>query len=249
MIFYFTGTGNSLFAAKRVLSEGERLINIADAMKNDEYEYKVLAGENVGFVFPVYFYTVPNIIRDFASKIKLEGAEYVYAIITCGGGISQAGAVFKKILGRNNISLNYVTSLLMPDNSMLFYQIPPVEDSRERLLNAEQKLFVLKEAIDKRFESAIGKGTVVSDLVGLGYKLCDNTAKFYAEDSCTGCGMCAKNCPENAIEMKDGKPKWVKSKCQKCSACICRCPKQAIQYGNATKKRNRYVNPFLEVQD
>lgn len=33
MVFYFTGTGNSLFAAKRLLFEGEKLINIADAMK------------------------------------------------------------------------------------------------------------------------------------------------------------------------------------------------------------------------
>ena len=41
MIFYFTGTGNSLFAAKRALTDGEELINIADAIKNDKYEYSV----------------------------------------------------------------------------------------------------------------------------------------------------------------------------------------------------------------
>ena len=39
MILYFTGTGNSLFAAKRLLADGEELINIADAMKNGKYEF------------------------------------------------------------------------------------------------------------------------------------------------------------------------------------------------------------------
>lgn len=243
MIFYFSGTGNSLFAAKRILADGEEMINIADAIKKNQYTYKISRGENVGFVFPVYFYTVPDIIKEFIAKLQLENAEYVYGIITCGGGISQAGAVLKKLLNKRNIKLNWVSSLLMPDNSMLFYQIPPVEESKERLQMAEKRLTQMKKSIEKRDELNIGSFSLASDLVGLGYKLCDKTSKFYAEDHCIGCGVCAKNCPQDAIVMKDGKPQWVKARCQKCSACINRCPKQAIQFGTATKKRNRYVNP------
>lgn len=243
MIFYFTGTGNSLFAAKRALTDGEELINIADAIKNDKYEYSVPSGENVGFVFPVYFYTVPTIVGDFIEKLELKDAEYVYAIITCGGGISQAGAVLKKMLSKHGIDLNYVSSLLMPDNSMLFYQIPSIEQSKERLENAEKRIKEIRESIERHATVSIGDSTVLSDLVGVGYKMCNKTAKFYATDSCIGCGLCERNCPQNVIVMKDGKPQWVKPTCTKCSSCINRCPKQSIQYGNATKKRNRYVNP------
>lgn len=243
MIFYFTGTGNSLFAAKRLLSNKEKLINIADAIKNKQYDYAIANGENVGFVFPVYFYTVPAIIKEFVSKLNLAGAEYVYAVITCGGGISQSGAVLKKSLAERNIKLNYVTSLLMPDNSMLFYQIPPAEEGKERLIAAEKQLVQLKEKINRRTDVKIGNSTVLSDLVGLGYQLSNRTAKFYADERCIGCGLCAERCPQNVIEMRSGKPHWVKPTCQKCSSCISRCPKQAIQYGTATKKRNRYVNP------
>lgn len=244
MIFYFTGTGNSLFAAKRLLSDSEKLINIADAIKSGHYEFSA-AGENVGFVFPVYFYTVPDIVRDFISKLKLTGADYVYAVITCGGSISQAGSVLKKELAKRNIKLNFVTPLLMPDNSMLFYQIPAKEEGTQRLKDAEEKITEIKKMIQNRAEMNIGSGTILSDLIGLGYKLCNKTEKFYAEDSCISCGLCEKNCPQSVIVLKDGKPQWTKPECTKCSACISRCPVQAIQYGKATKKRNRYVNPEL----
>lgn len=53
--------------------------------------------ESVGFVFPVYFYTVPSIVMEFVAKLKLGDVKYVYAVITCGG-ISQTGAVLKKII-------------------------------------------------------------------------------------------------------------------------------------------------------
>lgn len=243
MIFYFTGTGNSLFAAKRLLSDGEELINIADAINNNEYEYTINEGENVGIVFPVYFYTVPEIITDFVSKLKLDGAEYVYSVITCGGGISQAGAVLKKMLNKQGIELDYVTDLLMPDNSMLFYQIPPVSEGRERLVNAEKKLSKIRKIVSARKHSNIDNVTVLSDLVGLGYKMCNKTAKFYADDNCIGCGLCERVCPQKVIKLENGRPNWTKDTCCKCSACINRCPKSSIQYGKGTKKRNRYVNP------
>lgn len=243
MIFYFTGTGNSLFAAKRLLNAEESLINIADAIKNNQYEYNIADEENVGFVFPVYFYTVPDIIEEFISKIKINNAKYIYAVITCGGGISQSGAVLKKILNKSNMSLNYVEALLMPDNSMLFYQIPSADEGNERLDDAERRLAQIKGNLEKRISTNISNSTFLSDLVGVGFKLCNKTDKFYADDRCIGCGMCAKGCPMDVIAIENNKPVWTKPVCQKCSACICRCPVQAIEYGKVTKKRNRYVNP------
>ena len=34
MIFYFTGTGNSLMAAKAVANDGEQFVNMAQARRN-----------------------------------------------------------------------------------------------------------------------------------------------------------------------------------------------------------------------
>lgn len=245
MIFYFSGTGNSLFAAKRLLSDDEKLVSISEALYKNEFDFQVQKGEKVGFVFPVYFYTVPSIVTDFILKLNLQGADYVYAVITCGGSISQAGSVLKKLLENRGVSLKFVTSLLMPDNSMLFYQIPPVSEAGKRLEVAEVLLKEIKQKIENGEVSKIGKSTFVSGMLGTAYKWCSKTEKYYADGNCIGCGLCEKNCPEKVIVMKDGKPEWTKPVCSKCSACINRCPKNAIQYGKGTIGRNRYVNPEL----
>ena len=53
------------------------------------------------------------------------------------------------------------------------------------------------------------------------------TAKLRVEGGCIVCGLCAKKCPVQAIEMRDGKPVWVKDKCVMCLGCLHRCPKFA----------------------
>ena len=53
------------------------------------------------------------------------------------------------------------------------------------------------------------------------------TAKLRVEGGCIDCGLYAKKCPVQAIEMRDGKPVWVKDKCVMCLGCLHRCPKFA----------------------
>ena len=52
MILYFTGTGNSLYVAKKLLADGERLVSIADLMKKGEYTIELSENEKLGIVFP-----------------------------------------------------------------------------------------------------------------------------------------------------------------------------------------------------
>ena len=64
---------------------------------------------------------------------------------------------------------------------------------------------------------------------------------YAINDSCVNCGACAAECPVNAIDIKDGKPVWVKNKCAMCLGCLHKCPAFAIQYGKNTKKHGQYV--------
>ena len=77
MIFYFSGTGNTRWAAIRLASATqERLIDIAEEMRRiktsgvDKTEPFILKeGERLGFVFPVHGWRVPRLVRDFLSQL------------------------------------------------------------------------------------------------------------------------------------------------------------------------------------
>ena len=243
MIFYFSGTGNSLMAAKAVAREGERLVDIAAARKAKEYVYEA-KGERVGFVFPVYCYTLPDAVLEFVRELSVGESGYTFAIITCGGSIGGTGKFLSNELRKKGIALNYATSLLMPDNAVFYLTIKGKEETDARLEKDETLLAEIKGELEaEKKQSAKG---LSSRILRPFYHLLAGTKNFTVTEDCISCGMCARNCPDAAIEMRENKPVWVKERCTKCSACINRCPKAAIQYGKATAKRLRYVNPVLK---
>lgn len=71
MVFYFSGTGNSLYAARKLAAGNESVINIADAMSAGQTNYQIADGESVGFVFPVYFYTLNDVLTQFVEQLSL----------------------------------------------------------------------------------------------------------------------------------------------------------------------------------
>jgi ferredoxin len=75
------------------------------------------------------------------------------------------------------------------------------------------------------------------------YERVRRTGYFAVTDACVGCGLCARNCPVSAIEIRDGRPVWVKEQCVMCLACLHRCPKFAIRRGKKTAGHGQYVHP------
>ena len=244
MIFYFTGTGNSLMTAKALLEPDEKLVSIAKTRKTNQYEFDIPDGERVGLVFPVYFYTLSDIILDFVQRLRINKEHYFFAVITCGGGIGGSGYYLSREFAKKGLQMNYVESLLMPDDTVFYYNLKPKQETDERVETARQKLVRIRKELEREVERCPKK--MPSKGFRTMYHLALGTGKFWATDACIGCGKCAKNCPDEAIEIRDGKPVWKKDKCIKCTACINRCPVHAIQYGKGTLKRIRYVNPDME---
>ena len=247
MIFYFTGTGNSLMAAKAIVRSGEALINIAKARKLGLFNYEIQAGERVGFVFPVYCYTVPAVVMEFVRKLELSDCGYCFAIITCGGGIGSAGNHLAKELCEKGISLNYLSPVVMPDNAVFYYNLDPQDKMDMLLSEAEKRLMNIRSELDKETVQNIKPKS--SKLCQTMYHAMSKTKGFYVTEACISCGMCAENCPDGIIKIHEGKPIWPEKSCTHCTACINRCPVSAIQYGKTTEKRRRYVNPILNGEE
>jgi NAD-dependent dihydropyrimidine dehydrogenase PreA subunit/flavodoxin len=254
MIFYFTGTGNSFYAAK-VISEAnnETLISIAEEMKNntDGFQYSLKENDTIGFVYPVYAWAPPHIVIDFIDKMRLHNYKnnYIFSIATCGDNVGNTMDVLKTALGKKGLELNSGFSIAMPNNYILLGDVDSKEVEKEKLVRAEDRLNAINTLIKERRKGLfdLEKGFFPSFLTGvispLFNKFGVDTKKFYATDACTSCGLCERICTTNTIKV-NRKPTWG-SECVQCLACIHRCPVQAIQYGKATLKKGRYKNPSL----
>lgn len=258
MIFYFSGTGNSLYAAKTIAEyNNEELVSIATLMnKEDEYhEFNLKDNEIIGFVFPVYGWGPPNIVLQFIEKLRLGNYHdnYVFSVATCGDNIGNTIEKLGAALKKNGLELNSGFSVRMPNNYIIMFDVDPKNVETEKLISANETLMNINRIIAERekgvYQVVKGfmPGVLTSIINPLFNKNAINTKKFYSTDKCTACGICEKVCNCNNIKV-DQKPEWG-NRCTQCFACIHYCPEKAIQYGKATEKKGRYVNPNVSIKE
>lgn len=245
VIFYFSGTGNSLQVAKDLAEccGDARLINIADY----DVEEPIHA-EKVGFVFPVYFLGLPNIIVRFLERMKLEKVEYLYTVVTYGGAV---GRTLKQVylqFRRRKIKIQAGYRVKMPGNYIIGYGAFR-KRTQNRLFIKEQKKVqkIASKVMNRERCCASFKVNPIMEVVSQKmYAGFDQVGKkglhFWVEGTCTHCGDCIKRCPVENIGLEEGVPVW-DGQCEFCMACIQHCPAKAINYKETTLKRKRYVNP------
>lgn len=257
MIFYFSGSGNSLYTARKIAGqEGGGLISIADAIKAGKYRYEPEKGEAVGFVIPTYFFGVPTIVREFLAGLLLGNASenYIYLVLTCGGTTANAGGMFAALLAERGCRLSASFSVVMVDNYVPLFTMPTDEKRDAILRKADARIEEICRMIVQRtagdHDSCKGLAPLLVTAVSYPlYHYGRKTGKFAAGASCSGCGLCAEICPSAAIVMEEGRPSWVKDKCTLCFGCLHRCPRETINYGKKTAAHGRYVHPGAALEE
>jgi flavodoxin/ferredoxin len=88
IIYYFSGTGNSLVVARDIAekSHGE-LVSVPSVM---DKEIITTDADVIGIVFPVYYQSIPCIIKRFVSILKDLDNKYIFGICTYGDSPSLA---------------------------------------------------------------------------------------------------------------------------------------------------------------
>ena len=118
MIFYFSGTGNSKHVAQQLaLATGESCISITDCMSKDECSFSLSKDERVGFVTPVYFWGLPDIVVRFVNKLTLTALHhnFIYHVLTFGTTTGQAHYMMQELLKKKGLRLDAKYNVRMVD--------------------------------------------------------------------------------------------------------------------------------------
>lgn len=252
MIFYFSATGNSRYAAERAAAAGERVVSLRDAVRGRSFIYDVSREERIGFIFPVYFQGLPSIVRFFLKKLELTGyrEQYIYTVMTCGQWTGNAADQLRDLLKEKGLTLFTEFAVPMVDNYVPAVHVPDEEQIARILDHADDVIDEICRAIRAKgigdYNRLHGPAPALQNVMYSAYAHGRSTKPFVVTDHCIGCGLCQEICPCGAILISGGKPAWVKPKCVRCLACLHRCPAQAIHWKKADEDNGRYYNPRVE---
>ncbi len=251
VIYYFTGTGNSLHVARGLssLMADSSIIPISGNIEPNP------SAPVIGIVLPVYLWGIPKAVAQFLERVKGDvGGKYFFAVATYKSQTGDALGQMRRKMMKCGMKLTAGFYVPMPGNNIIMYDIEPSHIRDSKLSACDKKLTEIVRAVEGRQETLPSAplaervfltGWLHSVLTGMFEK---GDKNFWIEQTCNGCGTCARVCPVGNIEMADGQPVW-QHRCEQCLACIHACPAQTIQYGKTTCGRQRYIHPQIDITD
>lgn len=256
MIFYFSGTGNTRWAAM----EMARLLNdttveIAAYMRHPELT-ELTTKEPLGICFPIYGWDAPTIVYDFIATLQRELDQYptyLYYICTMGDDIGITGDRLQRYVRQLGWQFNAGFSLRMPNTYTCLpgFDVDSDDVRSQKLKTAPKTLKDIATTITKRSEGIFqlreGSMAWIKTVILGGYfrRFLMTDKKFHTNYRCTGCGKCEIACPVKNIEMRQGIPTW-KGKCTMCLSCYHNCPHHALNWGKDTEKKGQYLHKQYE---
>lgn len=246
MVFYFTGTGNSLYAARQLEAEP---VSIPQVMRGREREF---TAESIGVVTPVYGHEVPPMVKDFLRESTFDTG-YFYIILTYGCRHGGAAELAKELCVECGVRVDYINTLHMADN-----WLPAFDMDAERAMDKHipEQLAAITADVKAR-RHAISPVTdndraahqeYLRNVSGVPEAMWQNLV--VVTERCVGCGVCTRVCPADCMVLENGRAKHIPGNCQDCLACAHACPHKAIALAMPEKNPNaRYRNEHVTLQD
>lgn len=239
LILYFSGTGNTEYTAKLIEQELKKYeieteihsIEEKNAIEADSFDYLILG-------CPKYYeYPVLDFINWLKKNLKSPKHEIpAMMFVTQVGPLATRWNEVKKILLKKGYRLITAKSFPIANNMMIFNAFP--ETSKEQVQKNIEKLRLEIPTIVNDFVTGKNNienvGRFAGALTHISAVIFPKIfatffVRFSPSEKCTGCSLCAKQCPKENIVMKNGRPIFGK-KCMFCMRCINTCPVNAILY-------------------
>jgi ferredoxin len=272
-IYYFTGTGNTLYILKMLKEHIPeiRLIPVVSLLNDDSKVYS--ESKTIGFCFPNHAGHLPIPMKKFIKRLHLQGNEYLFSICNSAFSKSFAHIEINKFLKKNNGRLSSHFNLIMPDNHMIVtknYRIPTKEELLRCENQLQKSLIHVIDVInnrelydDKDTRAAPFPMFIDKVLRPMVFYLIEEYPSivlkdaFYSDLKCTGCAICEKVCPADRIAIVDERPVFnIEKTCFGCYACLNFCPAESLQAGSKwyngrsyTAENGRYPHPYASADD
>lgn len=232
---YFSGTGNSKYAAEVFCDEYDKKSKIFSIEDANAIEAIRECGMIV-FAYPVQYSTVPKILREFISNHKeLWKDKKIFVIATMGFFSGDGAGALGRLLRKYGAEILGGLHLKMPDS---------IGDEKVLKRSLEKNVELMNKAEVKIRKSVrlIQEGKPPKEGMGIWYWMAGffgqrlffgHKTKNYSdrlrvdEHKCIGCGKCERLCPMKNIKVIHGTV-IQNHRCTMCYRCINNCPKQAI---------------------
>ncbi len=241
-VCYFTASGNCLYVAGRI---GGTLLSIPQLMRQNEI---VIADDAVGVVCPVYNAEMPMMVREFMRKASIKTG-YFFFIYTYGAGFGEAYAHAKLAAEEAGLTLSYVNAIQMVDNFLPYFDMQeqidtlPQKDVEGQLTAVCADIAAQKTADVKITAFTKAQMKMYHKMLADKWLRKDTALSYSVGGECIHCGICAKVCPANNIEVTEDGVKF-SDHCEVCYACLHNCPQHAIHLpkeAGTTQFRNEHV--------
>ena len=246
MVFYFTGTGNSLYIAKQI---EEKPVSIPQIMKGSHLDF---TADQIGIVAPVYGHEVPPMVKDFLKKSSFRTG-YFYMILTYGNRHGGGAELAHKLCEEGGISVSYINVVLMADNWLPSFDMDE-QKALDKHVDEQMQVILADLKARKHGISPVTEADRQAHqqfLAGISHMPADAWQHLIqVTDGCIGCGICEKVCPSASIHVINRKAVHTPGNCQTCLACAHACPQKAI--GLTVPEKNpqaRYRNEHISLQE
>ena len=261
IIFYFTGTGNSLYIARQLAGENAELLSIPQMVKRGKYEFEA---DEIGIVYPIYGHMPPYMVRQFIQKAKLK-AEYKFAVLTYGARKCDAVEIWDRISRKADNAFDYINTIIMVDNWLPNFDMNEqlkidkhIPENLQKItadINSRQHWHEPVTEEERQQHQGFMQRSGLDPEVGF---LMKSEKFFTVTDVCIDCGICTYVCPRGNYELTSRGVK-TSGDCEFCFACIQNCPQKAIQFikqedgsfpdGTEKNPNARYRNEHISLVD